>query len=217
MTRRFSNLIGGQAVEQPIDLSFAQLQQPGGCDRRVSRGHRGAGAPGLRGGPQRVRRLARHARPGARRDHRLDRQGDRARERSPEPAGQPRDGQDPERSARRCSGGDRHLPLLPVRGPAAVRPDRAVGDAAQGANDLSPAARRGWDHHRRQFPDRGAQLEDHPGAGDRQHNRLEAVRGLPSIVVRLRQADRGGRAARRGAECGVRRRARRGRRVSCGA
>ena len=60
------------------------------------------------------------------------------------------------RGAWRGPGGDRHLRVLPQRGPSPVRDDRPVGDARQAAVHLPHARRRRGDRHRRQLPGRRA-------------------------------------------------------------
>ena len=132
-----------------------------------------------------------------------------------------RDRQALPRVARRGAGDRRHLRLLPRRGPAPVRADRAVGDARQAALHVPRAGRRRGDHHRRQLPGRRAR----PGtscrrscaatrsSGSRPSTRRRwATRwrscsyagGVPGGVLNLVQADgaddvRGARArARRG-------------------
>ena len=85
-----------------------------------------------------------------------------------------RDRQAVPRGARRGPGDRRHVRLLPRRGPAAVRADRAVGDARQAALHVPRAGRRGRDHHRRQLPRRRARLVPRAGDPVRQRGRLEA-------------------------------------------
>ena len=104
------------------------------------------------------------------------------------------------RIARRGAGDHRHLRLLHRRGPAPVRPDRAVGDAEQAALHVPHAGRRRRDHHRRQLPGRRACVV--PGAGDpvRQRGRLEAGRVLACARRRDGQAVPGRRCPRRRAQ-----------------
>ena len=92
------------------------------------------------------------------------------------------------RVARRGAGDHRHLRLLHRRGPAAVRPDRPVGDARQAALHLPRPGRRRRDHHRRQLPGRGALLVPRPGDPVRQRRRLEAGRVLARARGRARAA-----------------------------
>ena len=123
-------------------------------------------------------------------------------------AGHARDRQAVSRGAGRGPGDRRHVRLLPRRGTAAVRADRAVGDAEQAALHLPDAGRRGGDHHRGQLPGGGARVV--PGAGDpvRQRGRVEAGgvqrragrRDGPAVPCRRRA---GGCAERRaGVGCG---------------
>ena len=87
--------------------------------------------------------------------------------------------------ARRGPGDRRHLRLLPRRGAAAVRADRAVGDARQAALHLPRAGRRGGDHHRGQLPGGRARLVPRAGDPVRQRRRLEARR----VLRRARRRD----------------------------
>ena len=124
-----------------------------------------------------------------------------------------RDRQAVRRVARRGAGDHRHLRLLPRRGPPALRPDRAVGDARQAAVHVPHAGRRGGDHHRRQLPGRRARVVPRAGDPVRQRGRLEAGRvlaprsatrwpqlfhagGVPGGVLNLVQADGRGRRSR---------------------
>ena len=104
------------------------------------------------------------------------------------------------RVARRGAGDHRHLRLLRRRGPAALRPDRAVGDARQAAVHVPRPGRRRRDHHRRQLPGRGAVVVPRPGDPVRQRGRLEAGRVLARARRRARAAVPRRRRARRRAQ-----------------
>ena len=91
------------------------------------------------------------------------------------PAHDPRDGQGAARGARRRAGGDRRRVLHGRRGPAPVRPDRAVGDARQVRDGHPPADRRGRHHHALELPGRDPRLEALPGAHLRQHRGHQAA------------------------------------------
>ena len=86
-----------------------------------------------------------------------------------------RDGQGARGNARRRAGSDRHDVLPRRRRPPPARPDRAVGAARQVRDVDPPADRRVLDDHAVEFPDGDSVVEDHPGAGLRQHRRVEAV------------------------------------------
>ena len=119
-----------------------------------------------------------------------------------------RDRQAVPRGARRGPGDRRHVRLLPRRGPAAVRPDGAVGDARQAAVHLPRAGRRGGDHHRGQLPGRRAVLVPRPGDPVRQRRRLEAGRVRGGVRRRAGAALPRRRRARRRAQPRAGRRAR---------
>ena len=90
--------------------------------------------------------------------------------------GHARDRQALRRVAGRGPGDRGHLQLLPRRGAAAVRPDRAVRDVRQAAVHLPQPGRGGGHHHRRQLPGRRALVVPGPRPAVRQRGGVEAGR-----------------------------------------
>ena len=144
MQRSVTSVIAGKAASgapggtlssvNPADLSEVVAE--------VALGDAGRSPPlpGRAGGPA---GLGRGARAGARPGHRAHRPPGRGQQRGAGPAGHPGDRQADRRGPRRGAGDHRHLRLLPRRGPAAVRPDRAERDAGQAAVHLPGPGRRG--------------------------------------------------------------------------
>ena len=160
---------GERDARNPANLddvvARSRLGDAGTFVAAAARGPRGAarvgdgpGAGARRGDRQRRRGSSRTTRTALARDrHARDRQAVR-------------------RGARRGAGGHRHLRLLPRRGPAPLRPDRAERDAGQAAVHVPRAGRRRGDHHCGQLPRRRAVLVPRARAAVRQHRRLEARR-----------------------------------------
>ena len=184
-----------------------QLTQPvpaGRCGGRGPAGRRGHVRRGVRRGQAGAAVLGRDPGPGARPGDRRDRPDRRGQQGGAGPPGHPRAGQAPRRSAGRSPGDHRHLRLLPRRGTAAVRPDRAQRDAGQAAVHVPGPGRRGGHRDGGQLPGRGAVVVPGPGAGGREHRGVEAGRVRGRVGPGAVRPVPGGRAARRRAEPGVR-------------
>ena len=94
-----------------------------------------------------------------------------------------RNGQGARRDPRRRAGSDRHDLLPRRRRPPPARADGAVGAARQVCDVAAPADRRVLADHAVEFSDGDSVVEDHPGAGVRQHGGVETV-GADAAVGR---------------------------------
>ena len=183
------------------------VHQPGATRRGGRRGRAGRrGAAGDRGpsGARRAAGVGGRARAGARPGDRAHRPPGRGQQAAPGRSGHPRDRQAVRRGARRGPGDHRHLRLLPRRGPAAVRPDRAQRDARQAAVHVPHPSRRGGGRSPRGTSRSRCRPGTSSRAAVRQHRRVEAGRVLgrrrervPRAVLPRRRAAR--RRAQRGA------------------
>ncbi len=138
----------------------------------------------------RVQELASRARAGPRGDALSRRPAHRRTQGAVRARHDARDGQGPERDARRRAGSHRHDLLHRRRRPAHVRTDGALGAAQQVRDVGASAARPELDHHAMEFSDGDPVVEDHSRACLRQHGRVQA--GVADAVVgaQLRQGAR---------------------------
>ncbi len=177
-TRTVSSLVGGRPVEGSSGGTITVMNP--GAARRAGGGGEPRGRGDLRGCvPDRARgpaRLGCRAGPRSRPRDPAARPVGGVQPRGPLPPHHARDRQADRGVARRGAGGRRHLQLLPERGSALVRPDRAERDARQTAVHVPQPGRCRRHRDGRQLPGRRAELVPGAGAPVRQRRRVEARR-----------------------------------------
>ena len=200
MSETFQNYINGQWVDARVrrDVREPQPGPPVRPHRHVPAVRRGRRRRGRRGGQGGLQDVAARARAQARRDPQARRRpADRAQGRAGA-RDDARDGQALLRDQGRRAGGHRHGLLRDDDGPPALRPHGPVRDERQVQHDRPPPDRRVRPHHGVELPGRRADVEDVSGHPERQHGRVQAVRGRPALGHAARAGDaRRGRAARR--------------------